>query len=274
MSVTASRSSSASGRNAASKCSVWTRYQVSSQLPDGGPWLIGRVCRADRPSSTALFWHASGVNSDLVPDDLWERIAPLIPPRPPRRHRFPGRKPVDDRTALAGIVYVLRKGVSWADVPAERIGCLRGHLLAGGCGTGPRPGCGTACTRRCSSSCDVPTCWTWTTARSTARTSEPKRGGDHTGPSPVDRSRPGSKHHVIVDRHGTPLAVSLTGGNRHDVTQLIPLLDAIPRIRGRRGRPHHKPKRLYADRGYVRRRWPEHSRQAPIAQTLPVAVER
>ncbi|CAL9641095.1 IS5 family transposase ISBugl2 [Streptomyces sp. enrichment culture] len=35
---------------------------------------------------------------------------------------------------------------------------------------------------------------------------------------------------------------------------LIPLLDAIPRIRGRRGRPRHKPKRLYADRGYVRRR--------------------
>lgn len=55
---------------------------------------------------------------------------------------------------------------------------------------------------------------------------------------------------MIVDRHGTPLAVSLTGGNRHDVTQLIPLLDAIPRIRGRRGRPRHKPKRLYADRGY------------------------
>ena len=48
---------------------------------------------------------------------------------------------------------------------------------------------------------------------------------------------------MIVDRHGTPLAVSLTGGNRHDVTQLIPLLDAIPRLRGRRGRPRHKPKR-------------------------------
>ncbi|GAA3798050.1 hypothetical protein GCM10022403_034880 [Streptomyces coacervatus] len=58
-----------------------------------------------------------------MPDDLWELIAPLIPTRPPRRHRFPGRKPVDDRTALAGIVYVLRKGVSWADVPSERIGC-------------------------------------------------------------------------------------------------------------------------------------------------------
>ncbi|GAB7109598.1 hypothetical protein JCM4814A_79130 [Streptomyces phaeofaciens JCM 4814] len=33
-----------------------------------------------------------------------------------------------------------------------------------------------------------------------------------------------------VDRHGTPLAVTLTGGNRHDVTQLLPLLDAAQRF--------------------------------------------
>jgi hypothetical protein len=32
------------------------------------------------------------------------------------------------------------------------------------------------------------------------------------------------------------LAVTLTGGNRHDVTQLIPLVNAVPPIRGRRGR--------------------------------------
>jgi transposase len=55
---------------------------------------------------------------------------------------------------------------------------------------------------------------------------------------------------LIVDRHGTPLAVSLTSGNRHDVTQLMSLLDAIPRIRGVRGRPRHRPGRLFADRGY------------------------
>ncbi|GAA0663996.1 hypothetical protein GCM10010193_14170 [Kitasatospora atroaurantiaca] len=67
------------------------------------------------------------------------------------------------------------------------------------------------------------------------------KAGTNVGPSPVDRARPGSKHHVIVDRHGTPLAVSLTGGNRHDVTQLIPLLNAIPRIRGLRGRPRNRP---------------------------------
>lgn len=77
----------------------------------------------------------------------------------------------------------------------------------------------------------------------------PERG-DHVGPSPVDRARPGSKHHVIVDRHGTPLAVALTGGNRHDVTQLLPLLDAVPPIRGLRGTPASQARGLYADRGY------------------------
>jgi transposase len=55
---------------------------------------------------------------------------------------------------------------------------------------------------------------------------------------------------VIADGNGIPLAVSLTGGNRNDVTQLMPLLHAIPPVRGRRGRPRQRPKVLYADRGY------------------------
>ncbi|WP_449657491.1 transposase [Streptomyces mooreae] len=69
-------------------------------------------------------------------------------------------------------------------------------------------------------------------------------------PWSVDRARPGSRHHVIVNRHGTPLAVSLTGGNRHDVPRLIPLLGAIASIRWLRGRPCHRAKRRFADRGY------------------------
>jgi transposase len=75
-------------------------------------------------------------------------------------------------------------------------------------------------------------------------------GRPKTGPSPVDRARPGSKHHVITDAGSTPLAITLTGGNRHDITQLLPLLDAIPRIRGVTGRPRHRPRQLFADRGY------------------------
>jgi len=39
-------------------------------------------------------------------------------------------------------------------------------------------------------------------------------------------------------------------GNRNDVTQLLPLLAAIPPIRGKRGRPRQRPRAVLADRGY------------------------
>jgi transposase len=58
----------------------------------------------------------------LLPDDLWELIRPLLPPPKPRRFRFPGRRPVDDRTALAGIIFVLKTGIPWEDFPPE-MGC-------------------------------------------------------------------------------------------------------------------------------------------------------
>jgi transposase len=46
------------------------------------------------------------------------------------------------------------------------------------------------------------------------------------------------------------LQVSLTGGNRNDVTQLMPLIQAIPAVRGRRGRPRRRPDTVFADRAY------------------------
>ena len=52
------------------------------------------------------------------------------------------------------------------------------------------------------------------------------------------------------------MAVTLTGGNRNDVTQLIPLIDAIPPIRGVVGKPRRRPRRLYADRGYDHDKYP------------------
>jgi transposase len=42
----------------------------------------------------------------------------------------------------------------------------------------------------------------------------------------------------------------LSGGNRNDITQLIPLVDGVPQVRGRLGRPRQRPQRLLADRGY------------------------
>ncbi|MCF3181410.1 IS5 family transposase, partial [Streptomyces polychromogenes] len=184
-----------------------------------------------------------------IPDDLWERVAPLLPPAPERRHRHPGRPRVPDRTALAVILYVLRTGVAWRDLPAEPVGCsgvtawrrLRDWTEAG---VWPCLHAALLAERRRANVLNLDDC---AVDGSHIRA---LKGGDHVGPSPVDRARPGSKHHLIVDRHGIPLAVTLTGGNRHDVTQLLPLLDAIPPIRGLRGRPRCKPRRLYADRGY------------------------
>lgn len=101
----------------------------------------------------------------------------------------------------------------------------------------------------CWLNCVPPACWTcpapWLTRLTCGRSK-----GEHTGPSPVDRRKPGSKHHLITDGTGIPLAATLTGGHRNDVTQLLPLLDTIPPIRGVVGKPWRRPRYLYADRGY------------------------
>lgn len=71
-----------------------------------------------------------------------------------------------------------------------------------------------------------------------------------TGPNPTDRAKPGTKHHVVTDGNGIPLATKTTGANAHDVTALIELVDGIPPIAGRRGHPRHRPERVQGDRGY------------------------
>ena len=77
-----------------------------------------------------------------------------------------------------------------------------------------------------------------------------QKGGSQTSPSPVDRGRRGSKQHLLVDGSGLPLAWTLTGGNRNDITQLLALLDRVPPVRGRVGRPRRSPDSVVADRGY------------------------
>jgi transposase len=59
----------------------------------------------------------------LVSDDLWAAIAPLLPPERPRPKG--GRKPVPDRPALTGILFVLMSGIPWEMLPAE-MGCGSG----------------------------------------------------------------------------------------------------------------------------------------------------
>jgi transposase len=60
----------------------------------------------------------------LVDDGLWSVIEPLLPVKP-RRHRYPGRKRLDDRLALTGILFVLQTGIPWEMLPQE-MGCGSG----------------------------------------------------------------------------------------------------------------------------------------------------
>jgi transposase len=61
----------------------------------------------------------------ILDDDLWALIAPLLPPPKPRRPKYPGRKPLDDRALLTGILFVLQSGIPWEMLPQE-MGCGSG----------------------------------------------------------------------------------------------------------------------------------------------------
>ena len=53
-----------------------------------------------------------------IPDELWEVVEPLIPVVA-RRFRHPGRRRLDDRQALNGILFVLHTGIAWRHLPLE-----------------------------------------------------------------------------------------------------------------------------------------------------------
>jgi len=69
------------------------------------------------------------MSKPLLTDELWDIIKPLLPPPKPRPKG--GRPPIPDRNALTGILFVLKTGIPWEDLPQE-MGC----------------GCGMTCWRR------------------------------------------------------------------------------------------------------------------------------
>ena len=61
----------------------------------------------------------------LLDDDLWNLIEPILPTPKRRRFRYPGRKPITHRQALDGILFVLKTGIPWEYLPLE-MGCGSG----------------------------------------------------------------------------------------------------------------------------------------------------
>ena len=189
----------------------------------------------------------------IVPDALWAEIRPLLPRH--RSHRKGGRPWVDDRLALVGILYILRTGIAWDNLPTRAFGCS-----------------GMTCWRRMRE-WQRRNVWhrlhhvlldrlndaaliDWNRAAVDSGSVAAPRGGTATGRNPTDRGKLGTKRHIVVDANGIPLAIALSGANVHDSRMLEMIVDAIPPLHrhNRRGRPRRRPKKLHGDKGYDYRR--------------------
>jgi transposase len=205
----------------------------------------------------------------LLPDELWKIIRPILPVHKPDPRG--GRPRLDDRKALIGILFVLKTGIPWEDLPRE-LGCgsgmtcwrrlrdwqadgtwskIHGALLAG---------------LRGADQID------WSRALIDSSMVRAAYGGGDTGPSPVGRSKPGSKHHVITDASGIPLVRSVTAANRNDISEMAPLVNALPEVAGKPGHPRRKPDALQGDLAYDSEPHRQGPRLMGIAPILPEKV--
>jgi len=182
-----------------------------------------------------------------MPMEFFEEVKPLLPGEKAPGSQG-GRPPIGHEVVLKVIWFVLVTGCRWADVPLE-LGCsgrtahrrlraweemgiwdrLHLHLLT---------------LLRKAGDLDLHTVIVDSVQVRAFG------GGEATGPSPVDRGKPGSKHTLMVDRHGTPLAIRTVGANVSDQTQILPVVLDFPQIGGKPGRPKELPDEAYADRGY------------------------
>src|SRR6266536_2831802 len=184
----------------------------------------------------------------LVSDALWALVQPLLPPPKPRRFRYPGRKPIQDRQVLTGILCVLKTGIPWEDLPIE-MGC----------------GCGMSCWRRLQlwqqhgvwfqlyqlllTHLEEAGKIDWARAAVDSTFARAFGGVEDSGPNPTDRGRPGVKQHVLVDAQGIPLSGDVTLANVPEIKELLPLVDSCGPL-DKAGEPQRRPKEAYADRAY------------------------
>lgn len=185
----------------------------------------------------------------LVSDALWERIEPLLPPVKRRRFRYPGRKPIDRRKILTGIIFVLKTGIPWEELPQE-MGCGCGMTCWNYLHAWQQAGVWQRLHEVLLAELQEADRIDWSRAAVDSTHARALGGGEKTGKNPTDRRKLGTKHHIVTDAQGIPLAVTITGSNVHDVKELKHVVDAIPNVRGKVGHPRRRPDVLFGDRAY------------------------
>jgi putative transposase len=178
-----------------------------------------------------------------IPDAVWERIVPLLPPEKSKIKS--GRPRMDDRKAMNAIFYVLRTGEQWNALPRTlgasstvhdrfqewREACVFEKMWqAGVIEYDEMKGIE----------------WEWQVLD--ACITKAPLGGEATGPNPVDRAKSGTKRSLLTDGLGVPLAIVVAGANRHDMKLTKATLESI--IVERPEVTLEKPQHLCADKGY------------------------
>ncbi|MEV0192198.1 IS5 family transposase [Kitasatospora purpeofusca] len=170
----------------------------------------------------------------------------MLPPWP---ERSPGPKPVPDRLCLQGVLFVLYTGIPWQQLPLE-LGFGSGQTCWRRLERWQDAGVFAQLHRILLSELNAAGELDWSRACVDASHVRAKKGGAATGPSPVDRRKTGSKHHLITDGGGIPHRAITTAANVNDVTQTLALVDGIPPVAGRVGHPRKRPDALLGDKGY------------------------
>lgn len=161
-------------------------------------------------------------DSFCLPDALWERIEPLLPPDRPRSRG--GRPRMDRRVAMTAVFYILRTGCQWKALPRalgaastvydrfrewEQAGVFTALWQQGLCEYDQKKGID----------------WEWQSVDG-CMTKAPL-GGDAVGPNPTDRAKSGTKRSLLTDAAGIPLAITVDGANRHDKKLLAATLHGV-----------------------------------------------
>jgi len=176
---------------------------------------------------------------DLVPDELWAMVKPLLPapPRPPYGGR---QRSISDRACLAAIVYMARTSTPWRLLPVRELGCARRRPAGAASPSGPTSACSKPCTFRSWTALASRAGWTGNGRAWFGQRARQARG-DHVGANPVDRGKPGSKLQLVCDGGGLPLAAVVTAANVNDTTVFQAVMDDVPPIRTPAGRRRTRP---------------------------------
>ncbi|MFJ8667358.1 IS5 family transposase [Streptomyces sp. NPDC093600] len=206
-----------------------------------------------------------------------ELLAPLIP------RAATGRPRVSDRQVINGMVYKIRTGISWRDLP-ERYGPWKTVYTRFRCYA--LDGVFTDALQHLQAQADTVGYIDWlvqidsTVVRAHQHAAATGRKGAPLADEPDDhalgRSRGGltTKIHLACDSKGRPLAVLVTPGQRHDSICALPLLERIRVPRTGPGRPRCRPDQVIADKAYSSRGFRAYLRKRGIAHTIPEKTDQ